>query len=167
MKTKVLFFDDIFSDLFRKQNDSEQLVFDDAWVSSIEEALTDPKRNIGFTFELAKSGDIELWQEIVKKEKPDIILLDLFWPEQAKLKYDDGRRGMDISLGAIHDIRKAFPSLPIVCYTVKPDQGMLEKAYRAGATLFLEKVPLAIPEVHSALVYIFIYLLRQGETPKR
>ena len=165
MKVKILFFDDIFSDLFRKQNDSEQLIWDDNWVSSIEEELTDSKYNIGTTFELAKSGDIESWQEIVTKEKPDIILLDLFWPEQAKLKYGDGRRGMDISLEVIPAIRKVFPSLPVVCYTVKPDQDMLEKAYQAGATLFLEKVPLAIPEVHSSLKFILIYLLRQGQTP--
>ena len=166
MRAKILFFDDIFSDLFRKQNDSEQLMWDDNWVSSIEEELIDSKYNIGTTFELAKSGDIETWQDIVTKEKPDIILLDLFWPEQAKLKYDDGRRGMDISLEVIPEIRKAFPALPVVCYTVKPDQDMLEKAYRAGATLFLEKVPLAIPEVHSSLKFILIYLLRQGQVSK-
>ncbi len=167
MRAKILFFDDIFSDLFRKQNDSEQLMWDDNWVSSIEEELTDSKYNVGTTFELAKSGDIELWQDIVAKEKPDIILLDLFWPEQAKLKYDDGRRGMDISLEVIPRIRKAFPLLPVVCYTVKPDQDMLEKAYRAGTTLFLEKVPLAIPEVHSSLKFILVYLLRQGQVSKK
>ena len=167
MKVKVLFFDDIFSDLFRKEHDAEQLVWDDNWVSSIEEELTDPKCDIGTTFKLAKSGEIESWHEIITNENPDILLLDLFWPEQAKLKYNDKRRGMDISLETIPEIRKAFPSLPIVCYTVKPDQNMLEKAYRAGVTLFLEKVPLALPEVHSSLKYIFIYLLRQVQDPKR
>ena len=167
MKAKVLFFDDIFSDLFRKQHDSEQLVWEDNWISSIEEGLLNPKEDVGITFALVRNGDIESWRKIVTNENPDIMLLDLFWPEQAKLKYGDVRRGMDISLEIIPKIRKAFPSLPVVCYTMKPDQNMLEKAYCAGATLFLEKVPLAVPEVHSSLKYIFIYLLQQRQTTKR
>jgi hypothetical protein len=37
----------------------------------------------------------------------------------------------------------------------------MERSYAAGATFFLEKVPLAIAEAHSTLKYIMIYLMRR------
>lgn len=55
-----------------------------------------------------------------------------------------------------------MPALPIVCYTIKPGKGLMERAYSAGAAFFLEKVPLALPEVHSLLKYILIYLFRKA-----
>ena len=85
MKAKILFFDDIFSDLFRAHHDKEQLVWDDNWVAALEREFTDPKRNIGGpTFELIKSGDIRSWRELIEKERPNILLVDLFWPEEAR-----------------------------------------------------------------------------------
>ncbi|MBW2003195.1 MAG: response regulator transcription factor [Deltaproteobacteria bacterium] len=163
MKAKILFFDDIFSDLFRAHHDQEQLVWDDNWVAALETEFTDPKRSIGITFELVKSGDIQSWRELIEKERPDILLIDLFWPEEARKKFNDERRGEEISLGIISQIRKEFPSLPVISYTFKPNQEILEQAYDAGATLFLEKVALALPEVHSSLKYFCIYLLRQRQ----
>lgn len=160
MKAKVLFLDDIFSDLFRKQLSPEHLALDDSWVDALTDALTGKRDNTGVEFELIKNGKIDAWYDLIKEEKPDILLLDLYWPEEAFLKYKNRARGSDVSLEIIPKIRESFPDLPIVCYTVKPDKGMLEKAYRAGATFFLEKVALILPEAHSTLKYIFIYLLR-------
>jgi DNA-binding NarL/FixJ family response regulator len=156
---KVLFLDDIFSDTFRKTLDPEQLVFDDTWVASIEKELTNTTI-IGVDFQIIKSGDIDGWRALLKKEKPDLVLLDLYWHEQAKKKYGDARKAVDISLDALKEIRKVYPELPVIQYTLKPDKEIMDRSYAAGATFFLEKVPLAIAEVHSALKYIMIYLLR-------
>lgn len=159
MKIKVLFLDDIFSDVFRKTLETEQLVFDDTWVESLEKELSTAK-TIGVSFEIVKSGDIDGWQTLIEQEKPDLVLLDLFWHEQAKKKYGDVRRAVDISLDALKGIRKAYAKLPIIQYTLKPDKDIMERSYAAGATFFLEKVPLAIAEAHSTLKYIMIYLMR-------
>lgn len=161
MKVKVLFFDDIFSDIFREKHLKEELAWDDNWIDSIVKALDESTQRIGVSFEIIKSGEIDAWEALIKKEDPDIILLDLFWVEQAQQKYNDRNRAMDISLDAMQQIREAFPSIPVVCYTIKPDHELMERAYKAGAAFFLEKVPLAIPEVHSSLKYIFIHLMRQ------
>jgi DNA-binding NarL/FixJ family response regulator len=160
MKIKVLFLDDIFSDVFRKTLETEQLVFDDTWVESLEKELSSAK-NMGVHFEIIKSGDIEGWQALIAQEKPDMVLLDLFWHEQAKKKYGDVRKAVDISLDALKDIRKSNANLPIIQYTLKPDKDIMERSYAAGATFFLEKVPLAIAEAHSTLKYIMIYLMRK------
>ena len=102
-------------------------------------------------------------QEALKKYKdhiPDIVLLDLYWYEEAKKTYGDVRKAVDISLDALKGMRKDYPDLPVIQYTVKPDKETMESAYEAGATFFLEKVPMAIAEVQSALKYIMIYLMR-------
>ncbi len=167
MRAKILFFDDIFSDVFRAHHDKEQLVWDDNWVAALEKEFTDPKRNIGTTFELVKSGDIHSWRELIEKETPDILLIDLFWPEEARKKFNDERRGDEISLGIISEIRNEFADIPVVSYTFKPNQEILEQAYAAGATFFLEKVALALPEVHSALKYFCVYLMRQRKGTRK
>lgn len=158
MKIKVLFLDDIFSDMFRQTHDSEQLAFDDAWVESIEKELSSSKI-AGVDFEIVKSGDIDQWQSLIDLEKPDLVLLDLYWYEQAK-KTGGAQSAVDISLDALKGMRKAYPDLPVIQYTVKPDKEIMDRSYAAGATFFLEKVPLAVAEVHSALKYIMIYLMR-------
>jgi len=158
MKIKVLFLDDIFSDIFRRTHDGVQVAFDDAWVESIERELTNNKI-AGIDFEIIKSGNIDDWQNLINIEKPDVVLLDLYGYEQAKEK-GDATRAVDISLEALRGIRKAYPTLPVIQYTVKPDKTIMDTSYEAGATFFLEKVPLAIPEVHSALKYLMIYLMQ-------
>lgn len=160
MKIKVLFLDDIFSEIFRRTHDGEQLAFDDAWVDSIGRELSNNKI-AGIDFEIVKSGEIEEWPSLIDSEKPDIVLLDLYWYEQAKAK-GDATRAVDISLEALRGIRKSYPTLPVVQYTVKPDKEIMDASYDAGATFFLEKVPLAIPEVHSALKYLMIYLMQSS-----
>lgn len=159
MKIKVLFLDDIFSGEFRQTLDSEQLAFDDMWAQSIETEFAQ-SQNIGVEFEIVKSGDIDAWQPLIEKEKPDLVLLDLYWHEQAKKKFGNVRKAVDISLDALKEIRKTYANLPVIQYTLKPDKDMMERSYAAGATFFLEKVPLAVAEVHSALKYIMIYLMR-------
>lgn len=158
MKIKVLFLDDIFSDMFRKTHDIEQLAFDDAWVESIEKELTNSKID-GIHFNIVKSGEIDQWPNLIEQEKPDIVLLDLYWYEQAKNRGHG--TAIDISLEALKAIRNAYPGLPVIQYTVKPDKETMDRSYDAGATFFLEKVPLAIAEVHSALKYLMIYLMRK------
>ncbi|MEE4353547.1 MAG: response regulator [Desulfatiglans sp.] len=162
MKAKILFFDDIFSDLYREQLSPEHLMLDDNWVSALIEALTGKTDDSDVVFEVIKSGEIDTWRELIEKEKPDLILLDLFWPQQAFIKFEDRSRGSDISMEILPEIRSSFPNLPLVCYTIKPDKGMMERAYSKGATFFLEKVPLALPEVHSPLKFILIYLSKKA-----
>lgn len=159
MKIKILFLDDIFSEAFRNTLGTEQLVFDDTWVESLENECATAK-NLGVNFEIVKSGDIDGWQTLIEKEKPDLVLLDLFWHEQAKTKYGDTRKAVDISLDTLKGLRKAYADLPVIQYTLKPDKEIMDRSYAAGATLFLEKVPLAIPEAHSGLKYAMIYLMR-------
>lgn len=163
MKAKILFFDDIFSDLFREKLSPEHLALDESWVAAVTKALTEPDDLTDISFELSKHGDIDAWKELIEKEKPDVVLLDLFWPEQAFIKYKDRSRGSDISLDTLEKIRKAFPDLPVVCYTVKPDKELLEGSYGRGATIFMEKLPLALPEVQRPLKYVLIYLLKYAK----
>jgi CheY-like chemotaxis protein len=160
MKSKILFFDDIFSEIFRGQLSSEDIAMDDSWVNSVEQELVKADSGTGVVFDVCKSGDIETCCQVIEKEKPDAILLDLFWPEQSRLRYGDRGRARDIALEALGKIRRAFPSLPVVCFTVKPDRNLLEEVYEAGATFFLEKIPLSLPEVHSTLKYVLVYFLK-------
>jgi DNA-binding NarL/FixJ family response regulator len=161
MNAKILFLDDIFSPLFRKQFPADQLIWDDNWISSVEQGLADSETKIGVNLEFIKSGDIDSCPELIKKEKPDLVLLDLFWPEDAQRKFGDRSRATDISIDTIKRIRESFPVLPVICYTVQPDRELMEAAYAAGATIFLEKVVMAMPEIQSPLKYILFYLLRQ------
>lgn len=160
MKIKVLFLDDIFSDTFRQTLDGEQLAFDDMWVQSIEKQFSQSK-DIGVDFEIIKSGDIDAWRTLIESEKPDLVLLDLYWHEQAKKKFGSVRKAVDISLDVLKEIRKTHANLPVIQYTLKPDKEIMARSYAAGATFFLEKVPLAVSDVHSALKYIMIYLMRR------
>lgn len=160
MKVKILFFDDIFSEIFRRQLSSEDLAMDDGWVHSVEQELVKADSSTGVAFDVRKSGDIEACCQVIEKEKPDAILLDLFWPEQSLARYGDKGRAAQIALEALKKIRQAFPSLPVVCFTVKPDRDLLEEVYETGATFFLEKIPLSLPEVHSTLKYVLVYLLK-------
>ncbi|PIP37838.1 MAG: hypothetical protein COX19_15610 [Desulfobacterales bacterium CG23_combo_of_CG06-09_8_20_14_all_51_8] len=164
MSVKILFLDDIFSPLFRKQFPADQLIWDDNWISSLEQGLADSEAKIGVCIELVKSGDIDSCRELIKKEKPDLVLLDLFWPEDAQRKFGDRRRATDIAIDTLKRIREAFPVLPVICYTVQPDRELMEEAYAAGATIFLEKVVLALAEIQSPLKYILFYLLRQMQS---
>ncbi|BBO85996.1 hypothetical protein DSCO28_65620 [Desulfosarcina ovata subsp. sediminis] len=160
MKVKILFFDDIFSTLFRNEHKETDLVWDDTWVSSLEKALAGANDRLDVNFSLVKSGEIESWKRIVEEEKPDVIIMDHYWPEHAWKKYGDRERGGEISMDTLRNIRQTFPDLPVISYTIKPNRELLEAAYANGVTFFLEKVAMAVPEVHNALKYIIIYLLR-------
>ncbi|BBO80995.1 hypothetical protein DSCO28_15610 [Desulfosarcina ovata subsp. sediminis] len=161
MKINVLFLDDLFSDTFRETISKEQLVWDDNWAAALENAFEDQRGSEEYTFDVVKSGDIDGWQSLVETNRPDIVLMDLYWPVHAVHKYQDERRGCDISLDTIKQIRETFPALPVICYTFKPQSKIIDAAYNAGASFFLEKVALALPEVHNSLKYICIHLLRE------
>jgi DNA-binding NarL/FixJ family response regulator len=160
MKVKILFLDDIFSTLFRIAHSEDELVWDDNWVDSIEKALTDQNDRLDVNFTLVKSGEIENWKNLLDKEKPDIILMDLYWPEQARKKYGDHKKGTKISLDTLREMRKMYPDLPIIFYTILPDRKTLNECYENGATFFMEKISMAIPEVHNTLKYIIIYFMK-------
>jgi DNA-binding NarL/FixJ family response regulator len=160
MNAKILFFDDIFSSLFRKEHNANELIWDDNWVSSLEKAFHDQNDRLEITFNLVKSGDIENWKGVIDKEKPDTIIMDYYWPEHAKKKYGDQKKGGEISIETIKQIRKLYPNLPIISYTIKPDRQILDAAYESGVTFFLEKIAMAMPEVHNTLKYVIIYLLK-------
>ncbi len=160
MQIKVLFLDDIFSESFRTANAGEQVAFDDAWADAIEKELTNNTLE-NVRIDVVRSGDIDSWRQLIETAKPDIVLLDLYCYEQSKAKYSDVRQAMKVGLDALKAIRGAFPELPIIQYTVKPDRQTMDLCYAAGASFFLEKVPLALPEVHSSLKYIMIHLVRK------
>ena len=164
MKVKILLFDDILSHLFRTSLPKDQLVWDDNWISALEQSFAESGNGSGVSFELLKSGKIDSCLEIISKEQPDIILIDLFWPEEAWEKFGDRSRGIDIALDAIAEIRSAFPKLPIICHTVKPAPEIMQRVYMAGATFFMEKVSLPLPEVQSPLRYIIINQLGIGHS---
>ena len=63
-------------------------------------------------------------------------------------------------MDTLRQIRQSFPDLPVISYTIKPDREVLDTAYANGVTFFLEKVAMAVPEVHNALKYIIIYFLQ-------
>ena len=42
-----------------------------------------------------------------------------------------------------------------------PERELMERAYAAGATIFLEKVAIAMQEIQGPLKYVIYYLLRQ------
>ena len=163
MKAKILFLDDIFNDSYKELCTPDQLIWDDNWVEALEEMFAESERRIDVAFDLIKSGDITSWRELIEGEKPDIILLDLFWPHEAYIRYGNRRRGADVSLETLSRIRQCYPSLPVVCFTVRPDKELMERAYGAGATFFLEKVSLATSEVQSPLRYILFYLLQKED----
>lgn len=119
MTIKVLLLDDIFSNLFRNKFSANQLVWDDNWVASIEDAFTASEKSTGISFELIKSGKIESWQEIIENEKPDILILDISWPEQAMEKYGDRLRVTEISLNILPEIRTAYPSPPYLLFAIQ------------------------------------------------
>jgi DNA-binding NarL/FixJ family response regulator len=129
------------------------------WSESLEKELVD-KHISGIEFEVVQSGDIDKWSQLIETERPDVVLLDVYWHEHARQKWGDVNRAADISLDALKQIRRTYERLPVIQYTLKPDKELMDQSYAAGATFFLEKVPQAIAEVHCALKYIMIYLLR-------
>lgn len=163
MSWKVLFLDDIFSELFREKLSAEHRALDDGWVSAVTDALTARGDGTSCAFEVVKSGDLHSWRELVEKEKPDVVLLDCFWPERPLAKNGHSGRHADVGLGVIPEMRHAFAGLPIVCCTLKPNEELMERAYRLGASFFLEKVPLAMPEVQRPLKYMLLYLVHRRE----
>lgn len=160
MTAKILILDDIYSDIFRNKLQKDQLAWDDNWAASIEQALTSQDSIEGSEFNVVKSGEIDSVSDIMQKEKPDAVILDLFWPENANQNFGDRSRGMDISMEALKIIREKDKKIPVICHTVKPNKETLDTAYENGATFFLEKISVAIPEVQKHLKYIIMNLLR-------
>ena len=159
MKKKILFLDDIFSEAFRETLDSQALMWDDNWVKSVEEAFAESKEIVGVEFKLLMSGDIESSLAVIEDKKPDALLLDMFWSEQAKMLLGDSNKGEEVGLGALRKIRDANPELPIIVYTMKPNAALMTKAYEAGATFFSAKNSIALPDVQISIIYMLHYLL--------
>lgn len=75
--------------------------------------------------------------EILKHNKPDILLLDLNMP---------GKSGIEL----LREIRETYPALKIVVLTVDDSSSLVSKAMAIGAQGYLLKEN-AISEIHSAL----------------
>jgi DNA-binding NarL/FixJ family response regulator len=75
---------------------------------------------------VAEAGDGRAVPELVKKHKPDVILLDLQMP---------GQNGIE----TLKQLRPDFPEIPILILTTFSDDAHLYAALRAGASGFLLK----------------------------
>jgi len=165
MDAKILFFDDIFSTELRKTLSPEELVWDDRWVSSVEKALAGGKDAVGVHFNLVKSGEINDLNKKIDEESPDIALVDVCWPEHARAKHNlspDCWSEVKIGTDIVRKIKTCHPELPIVVLSAKPNKDIVNTAYRAGASFFIEKVTTALSDVQSSLTYVFFNLLLQA-----
>ena len=64
--------------------------------------------------------------ELIRREQPHIVLLDIHLPDQS---------GLD----ALRDMRATFPDVPVVILTMSDDPEYVEEAVRAGAVGYLVK----------------------------
>lgn len=75
---------------------------------------------------LAEATDGEEAVQIVVKEKPDVVLMDMVLPK---------KNGID----AAKEILEKFPSVKIVAFSTEGQENLLIKALDAGCCSFLEK----------------------------
>lgn len=106
------------------------IVDDDAFVRTL---LSDALGNSGYTLLEAQDGDEAL--ERVKKDKPAVVLLDLFMPKKS---------GLD----ALRDIRGAHPPCKVLVISSLDSESLIDQALRSGASGFIAKPfhPLEIAE---------------------
>lgn len=87
-------------------------------------------------FDVIFAEDGEEALEKIRKEKPDLILLDIMMPKK------DG-------LAVLEEIKKdlSIPNVPVVMLTVLADEAVRNKAFELGAKYYLvksETVPLEV-----------------------
>jgi len=98
------------------------LIVDDE--KGITEALQSFFKNRGFAAKTANSGEEAL--EIVKKEKPDIVFLDI------------RMRGMS-GLDALEKIKKIDKNIKVIMLTIHEEKEIVDKAKEMGADEYITK----------------------------
>jgi two-component system, NarL family, invasion response regulator UvrY len=76
--------------------------------------------------EFGEAGDGAEAMALVTRETWDVVILDLTMP---------GRSG----LGVLKEIKRLFPSLPVLILTMHPEKEYAVRAFRAGAAGFVPK----------------------------
>jgi len=89
-------------------------------------------------FEIVTALDGESALEVIRKEKPDVILLDLILP-----KID----GLEVLRLIKKD--KEFSSIPVIILTNRGEKDLIEKAIKLGAAAFITKITYTPTEVVS------------------
>ena len=74
----------------------------------------------------AEAGNAAEALELVRKERPDIVLMDITMP---------GRSGIE----ALQDIKREFPALPVLMLSIHPEDQYALRALKAGASGYLTK----------------------------
>lgn len=109
-------------------------------VDDVEQTRTDIKRLLYFEEDMEVVGEAENGQkaiEIVAKESPDVILMDINMPVM------DG-------IEATENISLANPDLAVIIISIQGEQEYLKKAMVAGARDYLVK-PLGSEEMSSTI----------------
>ncbi|MTH55689.1 response regulator [Bacillus mangrovi] len=107
---------------------------DDFRVAQIHEQFLEKAG--GFTL-AGKSANGRETMELLEKEKPDLLLLDVYLPD-----------GMGTEL--LPEIRRAFPGTDIIMITAAADKPLIHKALSYGAIHFLIK-PITLEKFKEAL----------------
>lgn len=89
-------------------------------------------------FDILTASDGEQALEIIKKEKPDVVLLDLMLPKV------DG-----IEVLRIIKKDKACSHIPVVVLTNRGERNIIEKAAQLGAKAYITKITYTPTEVVS------------------
>jgi DNA-binding NarL/FixJ family response regulator len=75
---------------------------------------------------LGEAQSAEEALEIVRRERWDLVVMDINLP---------GRSGLDI----LRDLRRERPALPVVIYSMHPEEQYAVRAFRAGASAYVTK----------------------------
>jgi DNA-binding NarL/FixJ family response regulator len=75
---------------------------------------------------IGEAGDAAGLFEILRKKKPDVLVLDINLP---------GRGGVDI----LHEVKRDFPKVPVLVLTMYPEAQYAVRAMKAGASGYLTK----------------------------
>ena len=102
--------------------------------SAIQKTFGDVLTQEGY--ETLSALDGELGLELAKKEKPDLILLDLMLPKM---------RGFEVLKALKGD--PGTKNIPVIVLTNLEATGDIEKALEAGATTYLVKANYSLDEV--------------------
>ncbi|MBF0132395.1 MAG: response regulator [Magnetococcales bacterium] len=120
------------------------LIVDDEFLQRLP--MTEALRHGGFRVAEAEDG-AQAW-ELIQKETPDLVLLDVVMPVMD---------GFDLCLKIRQE--EQFQHLPVVLATALDDLSSIERAYQIGVTDFITK-----PVNWGLLAYRVRYILRAART---
>ena len=102
--------------------------------AALQKTLGEVLRGSGYEVISALNGDLGL--SLAKKEKPDLILLDLILPKMDGLQVLSKLRA-----------EEATKDIPVIVLTNVEDTEKIEKAIELGATAYLVKAQYSLEEV--------------------